>query len=220
MSGAFHLSGVGKPPSSVTSAAGTPSVWNILILSENAVFRLRRFPDESFYFEQGDWRNCLRPDSGHLRLSGIRPHESGEEFSQEVQFETSVNRPIVEISQTDGTLPQMEQIINLYLDKVLVYPDYVEIHLNNVPTNLLNPSQSKDEPALGGLHIFYIEKMCEKTAPQNRTKKKGRYGYNILVKLHRKQLKKTKSRRKGQKDTRVQEVLDSSKSGGPRRSKY
>ena len=61
----------------------------------------------------------------------------------------------------------------------------MEIHLNNVPTNLLNPSETKDEPALGGLHTFYIEKMCEKNAPQNRTKKKGQYGYNILVKLHR-----------------------------------
>ena len=57
-----------------------------------------------------------------------------------------------------------------YLDKVLVYPDYVETHLNNVPDNLLNPSQTMDKPALGGLHIFYIEKMCEKNAPQNRTK--------------------------------------------------
>lgn len=71
----------------------------------------------------------------------------------------------------NGTLTQMEQIINLYLDRVVVFPDYVEIHLNNVPTNLLNPSQSKDEPALGGLHTFYIEKMCEKNAPQNRTRK-------------------------------------------------
>ena len=113
-----------------------------------------------------------------------------------------------------GTLPQMEQIINLYLDKVLVYPDYVEIHLNNVPTNLLNPSQTKDEPALGGLHTFYIEKMCEKNAPQNRTRKKGKYGHFILVKLHRKEQKKAKSRRKWQKETRAQDGLDSSKSGG------
>ena len=114
----------------------------------------------------------------------------------------------------NGTLPQMEQIINLYLDKVLVYPDYVEIHLNNVPTNLLNPSETKDEPALGGLHTFYIEKMCEKNVPKNRTRKNGQYGYNILVKLHRKQQKKTKSRRKGQKETRAQDGLDSSKTGG------
>ena len=58
---------------------------------------------------------------------------------------------------------------------------------------------TKDEPALGGLHTFYIEKMCEKNAPQNRTRKKGQYGYNILVKLHKKEQKKTKSRRKGKK---------------------
>lgn len=114
----------------------------------------------------------------------------------------------------NGTLPQMEQIINLYLDRVVVFPDYVEIHLNNVPTNLLNPSETKDEPALGGLHTFYIEKICEKNAPQNRTRKKGKYGYIILVKLHRKEQKKAKSRRKGQKETRAQDGLDSSKSGG------
>lgn len=113
-----------------------------------------------------------------------------------------------------GTLPQMEQIINLYLDKVLVYPDYVEIHLNNVPDNLLNPSQTMDKPALGGLHTFYIEKMCEKNDPQNRTREKGQYGYNILVKLHRIEQKKAKSRRKGQKETRAQDGLDSSKTGG------
>ena len=50
--------------------------------------------------------------------------------------------------------------------------------------------------------------------PKTAQGKKGRYGYNILVKLHRKQQKKTKSRRKGQKDTRVQEALNSSKTGG------
>ena len=114
----------------------------------------------------------------------------------------------------NGTLPQMEQIINLYLDRVVVFPDYVEIHLNNVPTNLLNPSETKDEPALCGLHTFYIEKMCERNAPQNRTRKKGKYGYIILVKLHRKEQKKAKSRRKGQKETRAQDGLDSSKTGG------
>ncbi len=53
-----------------------------------------------------------------------------------------------------------------YLDKVLVYPDYVEIHLNNVPTNLLNPSQTMDEPALGGLHTFYIKKCARKMRPK------------------------------------------------------
>lgn len=113
-----------------------------------------------------------------------------------------------------GTLPQMEQILNLYLDRVVVFPDYVEIHLNNVPSNLIKPSQPKDEPALSGLHTFYVEKMCDNISPKSYTEKNGHYGYDILVKLHRKEEKKNKSRRKGQKETRAQEVLDSSKSGG------
>ena len=112
------------------------------------------------------------------------------------------------------TLPQLEQLINLYLDKVLVYPDYVEIHLNNVPTNLLPPSEPQDKPAISGLHTFYIEKMCDNFGPQNHLEEKGKFEYNFLVKLHRKEQKKSKSRRKGQKETRAQELLNSSKSGG------
>lgn len=112
------------------------------------------------------------------------------------------------------TLPQLEQLINLYLDKVLVYPDYVEIHLNNVPTNLLPPSEPQDKPAISGLHSFYIEKMCDNFGPKNHSGEKGKFEYNFLVKLHRKEQKKSKPRRKGQKETRVQELLNSSKSGG------
>lgn len=37
----------------------------------------------------------------------------------------------------NGTLPQRKQLINLYLKRVLVYPEYVKIELNNVPSNLL-----------------------------------------------------------------------------------
>ena len=117
------------------------------------------------------------------------------------------------------TLPQLEQLINLYLDKVLVYPDYVEIHLNNVPTNLLPPSEPQDKPAISGLHTFYIEKMCDNFGPQNHSGEKGGFEYNFLVKLHRKEQKKSKSRRKGQKETRAQELLNSSKSGGAKCAK-
>ena len=113
-----------------------------------------------------------------------------------------------------GTLPQMEQIINLYLDRVVVFPDYVEIHLNNVPTNLLNPSETKDEPALGGLHTFYIEKMSDNILPKYQTGKIGQYGYDILVKVHRKEEKKNKSRRKGHNETQAQIGLGLGKSGG------
>lgn len=114
----------------------------------------------------------------------------------------------------NGTLPQMEQIINLYLDRVVVFPDYVEIHLNNVPTNLLNPSEAKDEPALGGLHTFYIEKMSDNILPKYQTGKIGQYGYDILVKVHRKEEKKNKSRRKGHNETQAQIGLGLGESGG------
>ena len=113
-----------------------------------------------------------------------------------------------------GTLPQMEQIINLYLDRVVVFPDYVEIHLNNVPTNLLNPSEAKDEPALGGLHTFYIEKMSDNILPKYQTGKIGQYGYDILVKVHRKEEKKNKSRRKGHNETQAKIGLGLGESGG------
>ena len=114
----------------------------------------------------------------------------------------------------NGTLPQMEQIINLYLDRVVVFPDYVEIHLNNVPTNLLNPSEAKDEPALDGLHTFYIEKMSDNILPKYQTGKIGQYGYDILVKVHRKEEKKNKSRRKGHNETQAQIGLGLGESGG------
>ena len=114
----------------------------------------------------------------------------------------------------NGTLPQMEHIINLYLDRVVVFPDYAEIHLNNVPMNLMNPSETKDEPTLGGLHAFYIEKMCDNILLKYQTGKSGQYGYDILVKLHRKEEKKHKSRRKGQNEAQAQIGLGLGESGG------
>lgn len=89
-----------------------------------------------------------------------------------VRMDDSMIEMVASVKQ-HGTLPQMEQIINLYLDRVVVFPDYVEIHLNNVPTNLLNPSQTKDEHALDGLYTFYIEKMSDNILPKYQTGKIG-----------------------------------------------
>ena len=44
----------------------------------------------------------------------------------------------------NGTLPQRKQLINLYVKRVLVYPEYVEIELNNVPSNLLKPDSNNE----------------------------------------------------------------------------
>ena len=50
----------------------------------------------------------------------IYEDESGEEFSQEVQFETSVNRPIVEIPQTDTAAEEEEKATNQWWISVVI----------------------------------------------------------------------------------------------------
>ena len=50
----------------------------------------------------------------------IYEDESGEEFSQEVQFETSVNRPIVEIPQTDTAAEEEEKTTNQWWISVVI----------------------------------------------------------------------------------------------------
>ena len=50
----------------------------------------------------------------------IYEDESGEEFSQEVQFETSVNRPIVEIPQTDTAAEEKEKTTNQWWISVVI----------------------------------------------------------------------------------------------------
>ena len=50
----------------------------------------------------------------------IYEDESGEEFSQEVQFETSVNRPIVEIPQTDTAAEEEKKATNQWWISVVI----------------------------------------------------------------------------------------------------
>ena len=48
----------------------------------------------------------------------------------------------------DGSLPEKKQLVNLYLNKVTVYPEHVEIVFNHVPQNLIPfASQSQVRPA-------------------------------------------------------------------------
>ena len=50
----------------------------------------------------------------------IYEDESGEEFSQEIQFETSVNRPIVEIPHTDTAAEEEEKTTNQWWNSVVI----------------------------------------------------------------------------------------------------
>lgn len=47
----------------------------------------------------------------------------------------------------DSSLPEKKQLLNIYLNKVTVYPEHVEIVFNHAPQNLLpNASQSQIRP--------------------------------------------------------------------------
>ncbi len=43
----------------------------------------------------------------------------------------------------DGTLPQRRQLINLYVNKVIVYNEYVRIELNSIPSNLKSTNNTR-----------------------------------------------------------------------------
>ena len=113
-----------------------------------------------------------------------------------------------------GELPQIEQILNLYLDRVIVYPEYVEIHINNVPNNMLIRNQETKEPAFSGLHTFTITSIDLVENKNKRSKGISSKKDKVAVILHIKMDTKHQSERNGQKETRAQEILDSSNSGG------
>ena len=113
-----------------------------------------------------------------------------------------------------GTLPQMEQLVNLYLDKVVVFPNYVEIHMNNIPSNLIPPSDRREEPASSGLHTFYIEKMSDKDFEKLDKVKNEHLETEFVVKLHRICKIQNKQTQKGQNKTQAQMALGLGKYGG------
>jgi site-specific DNA recombinase len=53
-------------------------------------------------------------------------------------------------------LPELRQIINLYLDEVIVYPEYVEIRMNNIPGSHIPPDAGKT-PSAGELNGYRFQ---------------------------------------------------------------
>ncbi len=63
----------------------------------------------------------------------------------------------------NGTLPQKKQLLNLYINRIDVYPEHIEIMLNNIPNNHLNPTRENallpaDNGGQDALHIFKLRK--------------------------------------------------------------
>lgn len=54
-----------------------------------------------------------------------------------------------------GNLPQKRQLLNLYLKRVTVFPEYVQIHLHKVPSSIISPSGGDSLDSEGqDLHIL------------------------------------------------------------------
>lgn len=111
-------------------------------------------------------------------------------------------------------LPQMEQLINLYLDRVNVYPEYVEVCLNQVPTSVMKSTSHKKEPAASGLHTFRIELSHKNISGKRRKLKNETFPLVFQVILSRETSGQNLLHKNGQKETRAQDILGASKSGG------
>jgi len=65
-----------------------------------------------------------------------------------------------------GSLPQKRQLLNLYLKRVTVYSEYVQIHLHKVPTSVHTPSHS-DSLDPEGQDIHILLKMAKRKPPSH-----------------------------------------------------
>ena len=69
----------------------------------------------------------------------------------------------------DGSLPQRKQLLNLYIHRINVYPEQIEILLNNIPSSHLIPTKeegilSADDDGQDALHKYCFELQKNKTA--------------------------------------------------------
>ncbi|MCL2426965.1 MAG: recombinase family protein [Oscillospiraceae bacterium] len=83
-----------------------------------------------------------------------------------------------------GSLPQRKQLLNLYLKRINVYPEYVQIHLHKIPSNLKNPSCEVAQPAdnSGSELRFLIDNLQKENSVSHPNK--GRTRENLVVVNH------------------------------------
>ena len=93
-------------------------------------------------------------------------HEEEEKMSEDVIDAEEVIEAYRSARQMliNGTLEDQRLLFNQYLDRVVVYPDYVEIYVKNVPDKLIKRRIDYEEIAHG--HTINSEQ-TEKTNPEN-----------------------------------------------------
>ena len=79
-----------------------------------------------------------------------------------------------------GDIELREQLRNLYLHKVIVYPEYVEVQLNAVPMHLQSSLFTEDTPAAAGLHSWTLKVLKPLKNRKNETAQvKGIVTFNL-----------------------------------------
>lgn len=102
--------------------------------------------------------SSLEEEKQKLAIQITAEKESMIENSLDEKEIVAAYRTAQELYQ-DGTLTQKKQIINLYLKKVTVYKEYLEIMINNVPATFLKPCEINDglpseNEEQSGIHIY------------------------------------------------------------------
>ena len=72
----------------------------------------------------------------------------------------------------DGSLPERKQLLNLYIHRIIVFPEQVEILLNNIPSSHLIPTKeegilSADDGGQDALHKFFKMAQIKNESAQN-----------------------------------------------------
>ena len=77
----------------------------------------------------------------------------------------------------------------------------MEIHINNIPNNMLKRNQETKEPTFSGLHTFTITRVESKENKNDRSKGISSNQEKVAVILHIKMGTKHQSKRNGQKNS-------------------
>lgn len=102
--------------------------------------------------------SSLEEDKQKLAIQITAEKESMIENSLDEKEIVAAYKTAQELYQ-NGTLTQKKQIINLYLKKVTVYKEYLEIMINNVPATFLKPCEinaglPSENEEQSGIHIY------------------------------------------------------------------
>ena len=107
----------------------------------------------------------MRPIFGYSEIMQINLEEESRIKNRldEMEIISAYNR--AQELYKSGSLQQRKQLLNLYLKRINVFPEYVQIHLHKIPSNLKKPSCEDTLPTndnVAELYNFLITPICRR----------------------------------------------------------